>query len=284
MYARSVARNSGSVGSPASSAAATKHSTNRRPRSLMSPLPACIRSRALWSAHSSVKRAGPPMTSAQYAASRLTCSGLRSSCEKGWLSSGSATQRAWCASASRRNACSPPAYSYRVGRMSGECGSAVTPWARRLGHARGRWYRGHPVPPPWIGARGAQASSTDSMVTLPSLSTLAVMPMLCDGSSALLTVQFSVSPSGSTRTVRPPASQLVLALTIWLESAAASICWLMFSSTSDTCTTLLSVVTSTLPLSSVCVTVNFTSWPSTVPVHSNVPPLFTSTSAGQLTS
>src|SRR3954452_7242329 len=128
-----------------------------------------------------------------------------------------------------------------------------------------------------------QLSSTDSMVTLPSLSTLAVMPMLCDGSSALLTVQCSSSLSGSTSTVRPPASQLVLALTMSVVSAAASTCELMLSSTSDTCTTLLSVVTSTWPLSSVCVTVNFTSCPSTLAVQVNVPPFFTSTSAGQLT-
>ncbi|MBO0820763.1 MAG: MFS transporter [Nocardiopsaceae bacterium] len=40
--ARSASRNSRSSGSPASPAARTKQSTNRRPRSDMSPLPACI--------------------------------------------------------------------------------------------------------------------------------------------------------------------------------------------------------------------------------------------------
>src|SRR3954447_9389857 len=163
--------------------------------------------------------------------------------------------------------------------MSGKCGRTASRCPPRATAVA----PGSPVPPPLGRCGEGQLWSTDSIVTLPSLSTLAVMPMLCDGSSALLTVQFSVSPSGSTRTVRPPASQLVAALTIWLLSAAASICWLMFSSTSDTCTTLLSVVTWTLPLSSVCVTVNFTSWPSTVAVQVNVPPLLASTSAGQLT-
>src|SRR5713101_7121430 len=41
MYARNAARNPGSLGRPASSAAAAKHSTKRCPRSDMSPLPAC---------------------------------------------------------------------------------------------------------------------------------------------------------------------------------------------------------------------------------------------------
>ena len=42
MYARSASRNSASAGSPASSAAATKQARKRRPRSLMSPFPACM--------------------------------------------------------------------------------------------------------------------------------------------------------------------------------------------------------------------------------------------------
>src|SRR3954453_14445764 len=45
------------------------------------------------------------------------CSGFRSAWEKGWFSSGSARQRAWCAVASATNASSPPANSYNVGRM-----------------------------------------------------------------------------------------------------------------------------------------------------------------------
>src|SRR3954463_9811189 len=60
MYARRLARDSGSAGRPASSAAATKQSTNRRPRSSISPLCACRSSRADWSAHSAEYRGGAP--------------------------------------------------------------------------------------------------------------------------------------------------------------------------------------------------------------------------------
>src|SRR3954467_6635170 len=82
----------------------------------MSPLPACMRSIAEWSPHSSENRGGPPMTSAQYWASRSTCCGCCPGCENGWFSSGSARQRSWWAAASARNAGSPPANSYSVGR------------------------------------------------------------------------------------------------------------------------------------------------------------------------
>lgn len=41
----------------------------------MSPLPACILSIAEWSAHPVENRGGPPITSAQYQASRSTCFG-----------------------------------------------------------------------------------------------------------------------------------------------------------------------------------------------------------------
>ena len=107
----------GRRGGRASSAAASKQRRKRSPRSVMSPLPACMRRTSVWSPPQDCEYVGgPPITSAQYAASRSTCCGCWSSCENGWLSSGSARQRAWCAVASARNAGSPPANSNSVGR------------------------------------------------------------------------------------------------------------------------------------------------------------------------
>ena len=60
-----------------------KQSANRRPRSLMSPLPECSHTTCAWSAHSAEYVGGPPIASARYAASRGTCSGFWSACEKG---------------------------------------------------------------------------------------------------------------------------------------------------------------------------------------------------------
>src|SRR4051812_37404491 len=122
MYARSAARNSRSAGRRASSAASTKQVTKRRPRSRMSPFPACIRSSADWSPpYCSVYRGGPPMTSPQYAARRSTWRGSWSGWANGWLSSGSARQRWWWAEASASIASSPPAYTNRDGRTRRGC-------------------------------------------------------------------------------------------------------------------------------------------------------------------
>ena len=53
------------------------------PESPISPLPACRRSTCDWLAHDCEKFAGPPSTSTQYAASRSTCCGCWSGCERG---------------------------------------------------------------------------------------------------------------------------------------------------------------------------------------------------------
>src|SRR3712207_4161121 len=120
------------------------------------------------------------------------------------------------------------------------------------------------------------------MVTLPSSATDTVTVAVSEGSSALATMQISCVSAGSTRTVRPSVSQAVTTSTG--SSLLYSTCALMSSWTADTATKVLSPLNSTLPSSSVCVTVNEIGWPSSEPVQLKVAPASASMSAGQLTS